>query len=150
MILLCQLIYEASLPQGSFFRSGNLVSLTFRNTDETTFKKLVNKIKKLASNKKIPSFTNQGPYLGPNSKNAYIIKWEGSWPKKDDKQNFQALKSANIDFTIKSNLTKDDGIGYHASSVYKAYLKKIINLFDKNFSDSSIQFLDLNTVGFKY
>lgn len=129
----------------TFHRDGNLVSLKFSNTDAATFSKYVNKLKKLASNGEIPKFTDEGALIRAGAKNSFIVRWKGNWPRKNDNEYQQAIKSAGMDFAIKSSMETGDGKGISPSSAYRTTSKKL-NKYIPSIIDK-IEFMD---AGFKF
>ena len=129
----------------TFHRDKNLVSLKFSKTDKATFEKYVNLLKKLASKGEIPMFTDEGMYFGPRAKDTYSVRWEGNWPRKNDKEYQQAIKSAGIDFVIKSSMEMGDGTGMYPSSAYRTISRKLTK-----YIPSITDQIDFKEAGFKY
>lgn len=140
-----KVIHEYKEAPITFHRDQNLVSLKFFNTDAATYTKYVKILKKLASNGKIPKFTDEGPLITDVAKNSYIVRWQGNWPRKNDKEYQQAIKSAGMDFAIKSSMETRDGKGNAPSSAYRTISRKLFKYFPSIID--KIEFMD---AGFKF
>jgi hypothetical protein len=108
-----------------FSRNSFLANIIFRKIDDNAFKKYKNKIQKLIDSGKIPPYTDEGNYYGPNDKDAYIIQWKRKLPKNKDKQFIELIKSIGIDIVPKDPMNMYDSDGWHAPSAYNTINGKI-------------------------